>query len=30
VFATGPALPADQQFDLIIDMRRLRQFYSDN
>ena len=30
VFATGPALPADQQFDLIIDMRRLRRFYSDN
>ena len=30
VFATGPALPADQQFDVIIDMRRLRQFYTDN
>jgi hypothetical protein len=30
VFATGPALPADQQYDVIIDMRRLRQFYSDN
>jgi hypothetical protein len=30
VFATGAALPADQQFDVIIDMRRLRQFYTDN
>jgi len=30
VFATGPRLPADQQFDVIIDMRRLRQFYTDN
>jgi hypothetical protein len=30
VFATGPALPADQQYDVIIDMRRLRQFYTDN
>jgi hypothetical protein len=30
VFSTGPALPADQQFDVIIDMRRLRQFYADN
>jgi Glucosyl transferase GtrII len=29
-FATGPALPSDQQYDVIIDMRRLRQFYSDN
>jgi len=29
-FATGPKLPADQRFDLIIDMRRLRQFYTDN
>jgi hypothetical protein len=30
VFATGPTLPANQQFDVIIDMRRLRQFYTDN
>jgi hypothetical protein len=30
VFATGPALPAGRQFDVIIDMRRLRQFYTDN
>lgn len=30
VFATGPSLPAGQQFDVIIDMRRLRQFYTDN
>jgi hypothetical protein len=29
-FATGPKLPVDQHFDLIIDMRRLRQFYTDN
>jgi hypothetical protein len=29
-FATGPKVPADQHFDLIIDMRRLRQFYTDN
>ena len=29
-FATGPTLPADQQYDVIIDMRRLRQFYTDN
>ncbi|MGD0490388.1 MAG: glucosyltransferase domain-containing protein [Steroidobacteraceae bacterium] len=30
VFATGPAIPAGQQYDVIIDMRRLRQFYTDN
>jgi len=30
VLATGPALPASQQYDVIIDMRRLRQFYTDN
>jgi hypothetical protein len=29
-FETGPKVPADQRFDLIIDMRRLRQFYTDN
>ena len=28
-FSEGYKLPADQHFDLIIDMRRLRQFYSD-
>jgi hypothetical protein len=30
VFATGTALPAGQQFDVIIDMRRLKDFYTDN
>jgi hypothetical protein len=30
VFATGTALPADLQYDVIIDMRRLREFYTDN
>ncbi len=29
-FATGPSLPANRRFDVIIDMRRLRQFYTDN
>jgi len=29
-FSTGPKLPADQRFDVIIDMHRLRHFYSDN
>jgi hypothetical protein len=29
-FATGPALPADQRYDVIIDMHRLRQFYVNN
>jgi hypothetical protein len=29
-FSTGSKLPAGQRFDLIIDMRRLRQFYTDN
>ena len=29
-FATGPKLPPDQRYDVIIDMRRLRQFYTDN
>ena len=28
-FATGTQLPAGQHFDVIIDMRRLRHFYSD-
>ena len=26
----GPALPGGRQFDVIIDMRRLRQFHTDN
>ncbi len=29
-FSTGPSLPANRRFDVIIDMRRLRQFYTDN
>ncbi len=29
-FATGPALPAGQHFDVIVDLHRLRQFYVDN
>ena len=29
-FATGPKLPADQRYDVIIDLHRLRKFYSDN
>jgi hypothetical protein len=29
-FATGPKLPADQNFDVIIDLHRLRRFYSNN
>jgi hypothetical protein len=29
-FSEGYKLPADQHYDLIIDMRRLRQFYTDN
>ncbi len=28
-FATGPKLPAGQHFDVVIDMRRLRHFYSE-
>jgi hypothetical protein len=30
VFAPGAALPADQQYDVVIDMRRLRQFHTDD
>jgi hypothetical protein len=30
VFATGPALASDQQYDVIVDMRRLHEFYTDN
>jgi hypothetical protein len=29
-FSSGPKLPADQRFDVIIDLHRLRQFYTDN
>ncbi len=28
VFATGPTLPSDQRFDVIIDLHRLHQFYT--
>jgi hypothetical protein len=29
-FATGPKLPVDQSFDVIIDLHRLRRFYTSN
>jgi hypothetical protein len=29
-FASGPKLPTDQRYDLIIDLRQLHQFYTDN
>lgn len=29
-FATGPKLPVGQRFDVVIDLHRLRHFYSDN
>jgi hypothetical protein len=29
-FATGPKLPSDQSFDVIIDLHRLRRFYTNN
>jgi hypothetical protein len=29
-FSSGPKLPADQRYDVIIDLHRLRQYYSDN
>lgn len=29
-FFLGPKLPADQHYDVIIDLHRLRQFYTDN
>jgi hypothetical protein len=29
-FATGPALPAGQRYDVIIDLHRLRQYYANN
>jgi hypothetical protein len=28
-FSSGPKLPADQRYDVIIDLHRLRQFYTD-
>jgi len=29
-FSLGPKLPPDQRYDVIIDLHRLRQFYTDN
>ena len=29
-FATGPVLPADQRYDVVIDLHRLRQFFANN
>lgn len=29
-FSLGPKLPADQRYDVIIDLHRLRQFYTEN
>jgi hypothetical protein len=29
-FSSGPKLPADQRYDVIIDLHRLHQFYTDN
>ena len=29
-FTSGPKLPVDQRYDVIIDLHRLRQFYTDN
>jgi hypothetical protein len=29
-FSSGPRLPVDQRFDVIIDLHRLRQFHTDN
>ena len=26
----GPALPVDQRYDVVINLHRLRQFYTDN
>ena len=28
-FASGPKLPADQRYDVIVDLHRLRKFYTD-
>ena len=29
-FATGPVLPQGQQYDVVIDLHRLREFYVNN
>jgi hypothetical protein len=29
-FSSGPRLPADQRYDVVINLHRLRQFYPDN
>jgi hypothetical protein len=29
-FATGPMLPVDQHYDVVIDLHRLRQFFANN
>ena len=29
-FSSGPALPVDQRYDVVINLHRLRQFYTDN
>jgi hypothetical protein len=29
-FSSGPTLPVDQHYDVIVDLHRLRQFYTDN
>jgi hypothetical protein len=29
-FSLGPKLPVDQRYDVIIDLHKLRQFYTDN
>lgn len=29
-FQSGPTLPADRRYDVVVDMRRLREFYTDN
>jgi hypothetical protein len=29
-FATGPVVPADHHYDVVIDLHRLRQFYANN
>jgi hypothetical protein len=29
-FSSGPRLPADQRYDVVINLHRLRQLYTDN
>ena len=29
-FSSGPRLPVDQRYDIVINLHRLRQFYTDN